>query len=783
MIIKRYFIGSLVFLITLFTNNISAQTMTLATDDVSCIVGRGRIIVNVTSGTSPYSYYLFDGDPFAGGNLLDSEVGTGDPTHIFADWPAAVYWVGLTSTEGSIAQPINLSTVQDKALSSPTITVVQGPTCINSHDGILSASATGGNPPYTYNWAPGGQITQTITGVGQGTYAVTVNDSYNCGPTNQATLFFYQGIHDSIPDSLSAGSINGTQSICSGGNPGLLDEVIPPSGGRGGYTYSWEYQSNCSGPWTPIAGATDPYYDPPGGLTETRCYRRVVTNICGIVTSNTVTVTVNPLPTPTISGPTPVCEGSTGNTYTTEAGMSNYTWTVSAGGTITAGGGINNNSVTVTWNTPGAQSVSVNYQNGFGCWATSPTVYPVTVNPAPTPSLNGPTPVCEGSSGNTYTTDAGMSNYIWVVSAGGTITDGGGINDDYVEVTWNAPGAQSVSVNYDDANGCSALTPAILAVTVNPLPVPSLNGSISVCESSAGNTYTTDAGMSNYVWVVSAGGTITNGGGVNDDYVEVTWDTPGAQSVSVSYTDANGCTAAAPTVLPVTVNPLPVPTLNGPTSVCLNSTHTYTTEGGMSNYIWIISAGGIITDGGGVNDGYVEITWTVVGPQSVAVNYTDANGCTAAAPTVLNITVNPLPVPSLTGDNDVCLNDIETYNTDAGMSNYVWMVSAGGTITAGGGINDDFVTIQWTAAGARTVSVNYDDPNGCSAVTPTVLPVTVNPLPVPSLTGDNDVCLNDIETYNTDAGMSNYVWAVSAGGTVTAGGGAGDDFVTVQWTA
>jgi hypothetical protein len=518
MIIKRYFIGSLVFLITLFTNNISAQTMTLATDDVSCIVGRGRIIVNVTSGTSPYSYYLFDGDPFAGGNLLDSEVGTGDPTHIFADWPAAVYWVGLTSTEGSIAQPVNLSTVQDEALSSPTITVVQGPTCINSHDGILSASATGGNPPYTYNWAPGGQITQTITGIGQGTYAVTVNDSYNCGPTNQATLFFYQGIHDSIPDSLNAGSINGTQSICSGGNPGLLDEVTPPWGGRGGYTYSWEYQSNCSGPWTPIAGATDPYYDPPGGLTETRCYRRVVTNICGIVTSNTVTVTVNPLPTPTISGPTPVCEGSTGNTYTTEAGMSNYTWTVSAGGTITAGGGINNNSVTVTWNTPGAQSVSVNYQNGFGCWATSPTVYPVTVNPAPTPSLNGPTPVCEGSSGNTYTTDAGMSNYIWVVSAGGTITDGGGINDDYVEVTWNTPGAQSVSVNYDDANGCSALTPAILAVTVNPLPVPSLNGSISVCESSAGNTYTTDAGMSNYVWVVSAGGTITNGGGVSELY-------------------------------------------------------------------------------------------------------------------------------------------------------------------------------------------------------------------------------------------------------------------------
>ena len=32
-----------------------------------------------------------------------------------------------------------------------------------------------------------------------------------------------------------------------------------------------------------------------------------------------------------------MCE-STGNVYTTTAGMTNYTWTVSAGGTITAGG-------------------------------------------------------------------------------------------------------------------------------------------------------------------------------------------------------------------------------------------------------------------------------------------------------------------------------------------------------------------------------------------------------------------------------------------------------------
>jgi len=83
---------------------------------------------------------------------------------------------------------------------------------------------------------------------------------------------------------------------------------------------------------------------------------------------------------------TPVCIGTVGSVYTTEAGMTAYTWVVSAGGTITSGGTFTDNTVTITWNTAGPQTVSVNYTNATGCSATSPTVKPVTVNPLPTTS-------------------------------------------------------------------------------------------------------------------------------------------------------------------------------------------------------------------------------------------------------------------------------------------------------------------------------------------------------------------------------------------------------------
>jgi hypothetical protein len=129
--------------------------------------------------------------------------------------------------------------------------------------------------------------------------------------------------------------------------------------------------------------------------------------------------------------------------------MTGYVWTIS-GGTITAGGGATDNTATVTWTTVGAGWISVNYTNGNNCTATIATVKNVIVNALPVPTLSGPTPVCVNSMGNVYTTDAGMTNYLWSVT-GGTITAGGPFSNT-IAVTWNAVGAQTVSVNYTNDN-------------------------------------------------------------------------------------------------------------------------------------------------------------------------------------------------------------------------------------------------------------------------------------------------------------------------------------------
>ena len=311
--------------------------------------------------------------------------------------------------------------------------------------------------------------------------------------------------------------------------------------------------------------------------------------------------------------------------------MSNYLWNVS-GGTITSGGGTGNSTATVTWTSAGSQSVSVNYTSGSGCQAGSPTSTSVTVYAAPVPSLTGSTTPCKNSTGNVYTTNGGMTGYTWSVSAGGTITAGGTSSSNTVTITWNTAGNQTVSVNYTNASGCAAASPTVLAISVIPIPVPTITGAISPCTGAIDQDYSTEAGMSNYTWAVSAGGTITSGGTSNSHNVTVTWNTNGPQTVSVGYTNAYGCVSAAPTVLAVTVNPQPVPVINGYSTVYAGTAGVvYSTVAGMTSYNWSITSPGTITAGQGTNS--ITVSWggyPVCGCASLSLAVNN-NGCSGSA--------------------------------------------------------------------------------------------------------------------------------------------------------
>lgn len=670
---------------------------------------------------------------------------------------------------------------------SPALTINQTPPqsfCPNSGGHLFSVTPNSNTSEYHWSYNPPAGVTLSQTSPSSPTVTV------NFGSTAASGVLMVYGTNtnctsagpsSSLPITIlptAVPAISGPGQVCAGsaatyttasGNTNYQWTVSPggtiTSGGTSASNFvavNW----NSSGPRSVSVN-----YTPGAGF-------------CSTATATVYPVTVNPLPVPPLSGPTPVCVGTSGHTYTTSAGKTNYIWQLSGGGTITSGGTSTSNSAVITWNSVGNHTLSVKYTDpSTGCIAASPTVLTITVSNLPNPTfISGPSSVCLNTPGNVYTTQPGMSNYLWNVN-GGTITAGGNSTSNSATITWTSAGNRSVSVNYTfPSSTCTAPAPTVMTVTVKPLPSPSIvSGPNSACQGVPGNTYTTQPGMANYVWIAS-GGSITSGGGTNS--VTVTWTNPGNRSLSVNYTDpVTQCQGATPGQLAVTVNSQAVPSfISGALAVCQGASgEVYATQPNMINYQWNIS-GGTITSGGTSTSNSVTMSWDNPGNYTIMVSYTDpSTSCSAAAPALRAITVNPVPVPDITGPLTPCLNATGLqYHTEAGMSGYLWTVG-GGSFTPG--TSPDFINVTWLGTGLHTITVTYTATNGCNPLSPGQLGVIVKTIPDPTITGSPAMCTGIQTTYTTEVNMTNYLWSVSPGGTVISGGTTASSDISINWTS
>ncbi len=346
-----------------------------------------------------------------------------------------------------------------------------------------------------------------------------------------------------------------------------------------------------------------------------------------------------------INGDTAICAGTQQVSYSVPPvpNATGYAWTVPAGCSIVSGD--NSPSIVVDYSTA-AVSGDITVAGTNFCGTGLPSSLPVTIYPLPVPELFGLSSVCAGASGNIYSTEPGMTNYQWSVT-GGTITAGGGT--DIVMVTWDVVGTQFISVNYTNSNLCSATSPTVKSVVVNPLPAPSITGISNLCVGSEGVSYATEPGMTSYLWNVSSGGTITSGNGASN--ILVTWHTPGNQFVSINYFDLNGCTATGATLKNVIVDPLPsaAGNITGPDSACPGASgiiYSVSVIADAIAYLWTVPSGVIVTSG----DSTDQITVTFgTEPLSGVITVKGANLCgNGPVSPEFVITVDSVPAPVVT---------------------------------------------------------------------------------------------------------------------------------------
>lgn len=220
--------------------------------------------------------------------------------------------------------------------------------------------------------------------------------------------------------------------------------------------------------------------------------------------------------------------------------------------------------------------------------------------------------VCFGSS-TTLTGPAGATAYEW--SPGGATTQS-------ITIT------PSTTITYTCiASGvCGFKQTLTKTITVNPLPVVTINAGSpsSVCTGSSVNL--TASGTSTYVWSTSA----TTATIAVNPTIYTTY--------TVTGTDGNGCTDTATTN--VTVNPLP-------NAVATNAAIGALCDG---NTIYLISSGGTIFSWTGPNSFTSNLQNIAIFNSTTAmsgiytVTVTDANGCVASDTTSVQIYQTPQAV-------------------------------------------------------------------------------------------------------------------------------------------
>jgi hypothetical protein len=478
-------------------------------------------------------------------------------------------------------------------------------------------------------------------------------------------------------------------------------------------------------------------------------YTVTVTDGDGCEGIGTFNVTESPLPDATITGGPTFCAGGSVD-ISAPAGYASYAWntgastqtiTVSTPGnysvTVTdANMCTNSSTVTITESTNEPVDIlpsgilcaggSIDLDAGAGynsySWSTSETTQTISVSSSGTygvtvegsggciyegtiditqaaplmPTIDGDAAFCAGTSTDLSVSGGTFTGYLWSDSS----------TDPTLTVT--SPGTISVTVT--DADGCTG--EAMLDVTEDPLPTPSVSGDMTICPGVA-TTYDAGAGYTMYSW---SGG----GSGQTNDY-----DTPGTYSVTV--TDGNGCEGE--TSFTITEEIPPSPMITGDLMICPDQTTTLDAGAGYTMYSW--SGGG----SGQTND--------YNSPGTYSVTVTDGNGCVAE--TSVTVTENTPPQPNITGVLSVCPigNTSTTLDAGAGFVSYSW---------SGGGMSQ---TESFIGPGNYTVTVTDDE--GCEGEQT----VTVDEFPTtdPVVTGDNTLCPGQDTQLDAGAGFMGYFWS------------------------
>jgi len=467
--------------------------------------------------------------------------------------------------------------------------------------------------------------TGEVSAAGTGTCNIIYTVTGGCGGTVSQQLAV------AIYNNLIGGTVAASQTICYNQNVAAFTDLVPPSGGTGSYGYQWQIQPGCSGAWTDIAGSDSNIYTHPTPLIQTTCFRRQLTDLCGTIYSDTVTITVNQVLNVSFSGLA---------TYYCIKNDSVLLTGNPSGGTFT-GPGIVGNTFYPLLAGVGNHNIVYAYTDTNTCTGSQTQL--VEVKALPVVNFSGLNPA--------YCINNPIANLAGSPS-GGAFT-GTGVNGTTFSPSIAGTGTHVITYTYTDSYLCTDSSSQ--NVVVHNLPVVTFDSITPLCANALSITLNTGLPL---------GGTYS-GVGITNNIFNPGIAGVGQHPVTYSYTDVNGCTNSK--INTIVVYPSPDVTLPLFNNQCVTGSPV-TLSGGNpqgGNYYGNFIVNGIFnpSDAG-------------VGQHTFLYVYTNSQGCTDTA--IGGILV--VPEVSLTSDATnnsayVELGQVVNFTTiPANQGNYVFYI-------------------------------------------------------------------------------------------------------------
>ena len=611
---------------------------------------------------------------------------------------------GLTYQLASYSQnnALLLNAASAGSTGTLTLTVPQYASKIYLIGGTGSGGATGGNCTFTVHYADGTIQNSTTLNFPDWCYSTPTPAVYIGGRVNTSSFALDYPGAAFFEDTLSLTNLNSKVNSIT---------VTTTAGGAGNLGVF------------AASARTGVLYPSASALSFTS------TNVCSSSASQSFSITGNSL-FPATTG-TVTATASTGYQISTNG----TTWGTTAVYTVSASNAISGTNVYVRFSPTTAGSIPGTITFVGAGINNAPTV--TLSGTGVTGAITGTTSLCTGS---TVTLSNIITGGTWSSSATGVASvSTAGV------VAGRTAGTAVISYTY----GCGA-TVNTATVTVGALPVISAltASSANICPSGTLTltaTETGGTGTPTYTWSGPGITTATGSSSTSSSFTPtVATTTSGAYSVSVVFTGV-GCTSTVKTSSSVTVNATPTVTATAVSSSYCSGSSTGITASGASTYTWSPATGLSASTGATVTcNATATITYTITG--------TNASGCVSTATQA--ITVNALPVLTVTPVSSSYCSGSSTGITASGASTYSWSPATGLSASIG-------ATVTCSAATTTTYTISGTNASGC--VNTATQSITVNSLPVLTVTPVSSSICSGSSTGITASGASTYSWSPATG--------------------